>query len=126
MQSNSIFLAAGGAESNIFFVLENRRQNDTTAVQQRSPGRGSTVVIAEKAFRGRGRLMFDGWGGGALLIDDAIVVHFALFRVVCSRRRFVARGAQRSRPRMQDGRGGGGEGLRKRNGGMVPSADGGR
>ena len=126
MQSNSIFLAAGGAESNIFFVLENRRQNDTTAVQQRSPGRGSTVVIAEKAFRGRGRLMFDGWGGGALPFDDAIVVHFALFRVVCSRRRFVARGDTRSRPRMQDGRGGGGEGLRKRNGGTVLSTDGGR
>jgi len=83
-------------------------------------------VIAEKAFRGRGRLMFDGWGGGALPFDDAIVVHFALFRVVCSRRRFVARGATRSRPRIQDGRGERGERFPKRNGGTVPSTDGGR
>ena len=64
--------------------------------------------------------------GEALLFDDGDDANFGLFRVVCSRRRFVARGDTRSRPRMQDGRGGGGEGLRKRNGGMVPSADGGR
>ena len=63
---------------------------------------------------------------GGQLFDDAIVVHFGLFRDVCSRRRFVARGARRSRPRMQDGRGGVVERLRKRNGGTVPSTDGGR
>ena len=44
--------------------------------------------------------------GEALLFDDGDDANFGLFRVVCSQRRFVARGATRSRPRMQDGRGG--------------------
>ena len=43
--------------------------------------------------------------GEALLFDDGDDANFGLFRVVCSRRRFVARGDTRLRPRMQDGRG---------------------